>query len=404
MSWRDIVGHDQQAEYFRRNLQQGRLGSSFLFLGPAGIGKRKLALKLAQTLFCDQRNTTETDPCGICSSCIQTLANSHPDLHVIGIDRKQGKRSILKSQIVGGKKTAYADASGTSEIPAEGLVSDDPMDARASSSSEPTVGVFDLKSSVQTTHYPGLCYQLNLKPAQANRQIAIIDDADCMQDEAANALLKTLEEPPPGSVLILLASNPKKILPTIHSRCQTILFHPLDDLQVQQILLDTDAATNADQAWLMASLAGGSVEVALSRIDDEFVEVREKVCQLLPEFYQAPHELAVIVEAYVCSPKESAAQRERFQQMAEIVLSIFHLMLLKTIGSEGAGDPLAQTTMQAMLDSWVGDEETIIACVDRTIDAVTQLDANANIKTLIDAWIDDLAQTQITGGFMVPGC
>ena len=278
------------------------------------------------------------------------------------------------------------------------------MDIDVSSSSEPTVGVFDIKSSDQTTHYPGLCYQLNLKPAQANRQIAIIDDADSMQDEAANALLKTLEEPPPGSVLILLASNPKKILPTIHSRCQTILFHPLDDLQVQQILLDTNTATTADQAWLMASLAGGSVEVALRRIDDEFVEVREKICQLLPAFYQAPHELAVVVEAYVSRPKESAPQRERFQQIAEIVLSIFHLMLLRTIGSDCAGDPLAQTTMQAMLDHWVGDEETMIACVDRTIDAVTQLNANANIKTLIDAWFDDLAQTQITGGFMVPGC
>jgi DNA polymerase-3 subunit delta' len=393
MSWQGIVGHDKQADFFRCNLKQGRLGSSFLFLGPTGIGKRKFALKFAQALFCQQNDSAQLQPCGDCPTCRQVLADTHPDLHLIGVDRAHGKRSIIKAQLVGGKKATASESSQIIE----------PQTEHSSEVDTPAIaGGFDIQSGDLSTYYHGLCYQLNLKPAQANRQIAIIDDADCMQDEAANALLKTLEEPPPGSVLILVASNPQKILTTIHSRCQTILFQTLADDQVKQVLLDSGAVETEDQARVLASLAGGSVEVALATVDGKLVELRQEVCDLLPVFAQQPQRLAAVVESYVSAPKDSPAQRQCFQQVADVILRVFHLMLLQRTGVEYSADEIAQSTVTTMLQNWRGDEETIIACIDRTLDAVTQLNANANIKTLIDAWVDDLAQIQLCGGYMVP--
>ena len=102
------------------------------------------------------------------------------------------------------------------------------------------------------------------------------------------------------------------------------------------------------------------------------------------------------------APKDSPAQRQCFQQVADVILRVFHLMLLQRTGVEYSADQIAQLTVTTMLQNWRGDEETIIACIDRTLDAVTQLNANANIKTLVDAWIDDLAQIQLCGGYMVP--
>jgi DNA polymerase-3 subunit delta' len=393
MSWQGIVGHDKQADFFRCNLEQGRLGSSFLFLGPTGIGKRKFALKLAQTLFCQQNASTQLLPCGDCPACRQVLADTHPDLHLIGVDRAHGKRSIIKAQLVGGKKSTTNES--IQELESQtAQVSE--LDTTAM-----TVG-FNIQSGDLSTHYQGLCYQLNLKPSQASRQIAIIDDADCMQDEAANALLKTLEEPPAGSVLILIASNPQKILTTIHSRCQTILFQTLTDEQVKQVLLDNGVVETEDQARVLASLAGGSVEIALSAVDGELVELRQEVCELLPLFAEQPQRLAAVVESYVSAPKDSPSQRQCFQQVADVILKVFHLMLLQRTGVEYSADQVAQLTVTAMLQNWKGDEETIIACIDRTLDAVAQLNANANVKTLVDAWIDDLAQIQICGGYMMP--
>lgn len=394
MSWQGIVGHDKQVEFFRCNLKQGRLGSSFLFLGPTGIGKRKFALKFAQALFCQQNDSTQLQPCGDCAACRQVLADTHPDLHFVGVDRAHGKRSIIKAQLVGGKKPT---ASGSSQI----LEPQTAQPSAAGNATEIAAG-FDIQSGDLSTHYQGLCYQLNLKPAQSNRQIAIIDDADCMQDEAANALLKTLEEPPAGSVLILIASNPQKILTTIHSRCQTILFQTLADDQVKQVLLENGAVETEDQARVLASLAGGSVEVALATVDGNLVALRQEVCDLLPVFAQQPQRLAAVVEAYVSAPKDSPTQRQCFQQVADVILRVFHLMLLERAGVENSADQIAQLTVTAMLQNYRGDEETIIACIDRTLDAVTQLNSNANIKTLVDAWIDDLAQIQLCGGYMVP--
>ncbi|MEZ6064931.1 MAG: ATP-binding protein [Planctomycetaceae bacterium] len=151
MSWDDIRGHDTQLAMFRRAIARGRVAHAYLFLGPPGVGKRLIAHRIAQCLFCQTHADSELRACGICSACKQVKSGTHSDLMSIGLP--PGKRELPISLLLG-----EPDRRGRE----------------------------------------GLLHDLSLRPMSADRRIAIIDDADRMNDESANALLKTLEEPPPG--------------------------------------------------------------------------------------------------------------------------------------------------------------------------------------------------------------
>ena len=149
MAWHGILGHDDVAARFRLGLERGRLASSFLFVGPPGIGKRRFAFGLSQVLLCGVRPEAAMDPCGTCPSCVQVRSLTHPDLEYV---RKPDDKAFL---------------------PLELLIGDKEHRGRA-----------------------GLCHRLALKPFMGGRKVAIIDDADFLNPEGANSLLKTLEEPP----------------------------------------------------------------------------------------------------------------------------------------------------------------------------------------------------------------
>jgi DNA polymerase-3 subunit delta' len=228
MVWESTVGLETQREMFRRALSRGRLAHGFLFLGPRGVGKRLLARTLAQCLFCERHEQTDLEACGDCPSCRQVQAGSHPDLLQVGLP--EGKRILPISLFVG----------------------DDANRGRS-----------------------GLCFELSRAPMMASRRIAIIDDADAMNDEAANALLKTLEEPPPGAMLILLAPDAESVLPTIRSRCQPMLFSPLNSEQVVTLLEREGHAREAIQK--IVSMAEGSLEAARKLLQPELLGLSEAV-------------------------------------------------------------------------------------------------------------------------------
>ncbi len=177
MAWQGIEGHDRVVERFRRALVRGRLASTYLFVGPAGVGKRRFAEKLAQALLCSRVAAREMAPCGTCDACVQAASLTHPDMYVL--EKPPDRSSIPLAAFVGG------DAHRMRE---------------------------------------GLCHDIALKPFMGGRKVAIIDDADWLNEESANALLKTLEEPPPDSVLILIGTAADKQLATIRSRSQIVRF------------------------------------------------------------------------------------------------------------------------------------------------------------------------------------
>lgn len=221
-------------ELLRRSGERGRLAHGYVFFGSHGVGRRLVARKLAQSLFCTEVADSDVDACGWCAACKQVESGNHPDL--LYVCKPQGKRELPIDLIAG------------------------PPERRGRQ---------------------GLCYELAMRPMSAGRRVAIVDDAESMNPESANALLKTLEEPPPGSVLILLATSPEAILPTILSRVQPLFFSPLPDDDVADLLLETDAEVSLDTAREIASLSRGSLDTARQLVDHELLGLRHDAMSVM---------------------------------------------------------------------------------------------------------------------------
>lgn len=213
MSWSGILGQPLVVRLLRQSVATGRVAHAYLFNGMGGLGKRAVALELAKVLNC--ASPGPDGACDACSPCQQIAAGSHPDLLVV---EPEGR-------------------------------------------------------SVRIEQMRELQRQLYLRP-QGRRRIGIIDGADRMGIEAANSVLKLLEEPPGYAVLILLVTNMSGVLPTILSRCQLVNFSPMAPDAVRQALeakgIEPTAATVA------AALSGGSLGQALALASHEAVAGRRE--------------------------------------------------------------------------------------------------------------------------------
>jgi DNA polymerase-3 subunit delta' len=346
MSWQEILGHDTIADRFRRALARGRLASTFLFVGPAGIGKRAFALKLAQGLLCERVPEERLAPCGECPSCRQVLAGSHPDVAIVS---KPADKSF---------------------IPVELLIGDAEHRMRA-----------------------GLCYDIALKPYSGRRKVAIIDDADYLNKEGANCLLKTLEEPPPKSVLILIGTSEQRQLPTIRSRCQVVRFTLLAEREVAELLVSGGLCEDPAIAQRAAAHGEGSVARAALWCDPTLVEFRGQLLEILSsrefDLLPAAKTLGQFADG---GGKESAAKRERLRLAVSLAEELYRAVLLNLTSGQTSGDAsLGQAVSRAC--NWLPGDEAAAACLDVCLDAYAHIDANVNQATLIEWWLDELGQT-----------
>ncbi len=344
-----LRGHDSVLSRFRRTLRAGRLASTFLFVGPPGIGKKSFALLLAQGLLCDRQPEEALDPCGQCSACAQVLAGTHPDVVVV------------------------AKPADKNFIPLELLIGDKEHRMRE-----------------------GLCHDISLKPFSGRRKIAVIDDADYLNQEGANALLKTLEEPPPHSLLILIGTSEQRQLPTIRSRCQVVRFSPLAEGDVAELLVSTGACSDESLARQAATLSGGSLAKALLWCDEDFLAFRASLLEHLAQRdYDLPP-LAKTVTSFVeAAGKEAAQKRARMREVLTMALD-FYEQLIATLSSAATANPkdaALQTAVAATARWWTGDAGTAAACVETCLDALGHVDANANLTALAEWWLDELSQT-----------
>ena len=219
MSWNDIIGHDEWKQGFARVVQRGRLAHAYLFTGPAGVGKRLFAQELAKALLCENQTETLT-ACDECPACIQVKAGTHPDYHFVSLPE------------------------GVNEIPIETMRE--------------------------------LCRMFALKPSRAHGKIAVLDDADFLNAESANCFLKTLEEPPPRSVFMLIGTDAERQMSTIVSRCQMIRFAPLSSKQVAKVL-QSQEIDNAEHIERLVQLSDGSPGKAMSLAEPSLWEFRRQL-------------------------------------------------------------------------------------------------------------------------------
>lgn len=323
----DIHGHDSIAERFARTLRDGRLASTYLFVGPGGVGKRMFARRLAKCLLCTGTPATELEACDQCESCQLMDADNHPDLLEVGL--LKDKRTLILEQFVG----------------------DDEHRNRA-----------------------GLCHDISLKPYLGRHRVAVIDCADTFNNSTANALLKTLEEPPPRSVIILVGTSEARQLSTIRSRSQIVRFAPLEPAMLAQLLVENELVDNTQVAQTVSELAEGSLDQAVAMADEALWQVHTRAVELLNQPVIDSVKLAVMVHEYSNSAgKEAGPRRTALLQVLGLVARHYRRHLRAA--------PVSPEVPR------------LLRRIDRCLDAEYQVDRNVHLQTVIQAWADDLARS-----------
>jgi DNA polymerase-3 subunit delta' len=219
MSFSTIVGQDGAVRLIRKALARNRVPQAYLFAGPEGVGKKLTALILAKALNC---LVASDDACDTCKSCYKIHKGYHPDIGVIEAEGQFIKIDQIRE----------------------------------------------------------LQKQVSYKPFEGRKKVSILNNAERLNLEAANALLKTLEEPPSDTVFILVSSSPRVLLPTLISRCQLIRFNTLSLQRMEQFLVEKGIATGP-KAHLLAALSEGRPGRALNMDLEKILSLREQILELM---------------------------------------------------------------------------------------------------------------------------
>jgi len=329
MPFRDLAGHRRLVELLARAAVRGSLPPSLIFAGPEGVGKRTAATALAQLLNCLNRPEAGTDACGECPACRKIARGVHPDVVAL----EPGETGVIKI--------------------------------------EPTREVID------KTAY---------RPFEGRRRVVVIDPADALNAEAQNALLKTLEEPPPASTFVLVTARPDVLLPTVRSRCQRIRFGRLTEAEVASVLVARHGYGRAE-ANAAAAAADGSVGQALEGESDEFAAARDAAVQVLAGVAGArdPGARLALAKALMSGGggrTEREALARRLRAMSSLVRD------LGVLGSDADDRWIAngdlRSGLEAMRPAWDRDRALrAFAVVDRALGA---LERNASAKVVAD-WL-----------------
>jgi len=270
MAFKDVAGNQGVRKILRLALERGRVPHSLIFSGPDGVGKMALALTLAKALNC--RDLT-ADSCDECPSCRAVEHESHPDVMALTVEAQKQKVSVEQTALI--KEMAY------------------------------------------------------LRPMMGKRRVFIVDDAKDMSAEAANSLLKALEEPPSFTHIILLTDSPDRLLPTIRSRCRQLAFSPIGREEIERDLLDRDFSP--EQARILALLVDGNLDRARELEWDEVQALKEEAWGLFEDLSSADR-ASRFLERFGTVPK---AVQEEFGRVLEVFSSFARDILLLRLG----GDP-----------------------------------------------------------------
>ena len=320
--FKSLIGNGNVKLTLKRLIANGRVPNSLLFAGDEGVGKRQFALELAKAFVC--KEPTDKESCGVCAACSRANVFVFP-----------------KSE-----KGDDFDAVFFSEHPDIGTV-------------------IPFKRNVRIGAIRDLEKEANFRPYEAPARIFIIDDAEKMADPAANALLKTLEEPAATTHIFLITSRPDSLLPTIRSRCQTLRFAPVATDDIEQFLIG-DRAFSHDEARLAARLSRGSVGRAVSINVTQFRERRERMLGVVRNVIETGDRAALLRAS---EELNDAKNKDNFEDNLDILESLIHdLWSLRMSGdpsrlvNSDLSEPLAslaENAGNADMPRWLGEIETM---------------------------------------------
>jgi DNA polymerase-3 subunit delta' len=273
MSFTNLVGNNRNKQILQRLLELGRVSATLIFAGPDGVGKRQFALTMAKAANCQKApaNGFAIDSCDDCPACLRIDAGTYGDVTTIQPDGQFIK--IAQTRALAEEVYGY--------------------------------------------------------PREGRQRFFIIDEADRLRDEAANSLLKTLEEPPPTSTLLLLTSRPNSLLLTIRSRSQRLNFAPLSTAEMEKFLAANYPRPDADTR-LLARVTGGRIGQATAFDLSDYRHERRTLIELLELLAAGQNRFRLLKAAEYISKKE----RDAFEKELDLLTSLLRDMLLLASGSK----------------------------------------------------------------------
>jgi DNA polymerase-3 subunit delta' len=332
-----VIGQERALSLLQRSLEKKTLAHAYLFSGPRHIGKMTLAIKLAQALNCQ----ADEKPCGECAICLKVLQGKHADVQVIDIDS---------------------------------AAEDDEVKRR---------------TEISIEQIRQLQHSASLPPFEGRYKVFIIDGAELLSIEAANCLLKTLEEPAEKIVFILLTANVELILPTVLSRCQELRLSPMSAEAIADVLKD-GYTVEPQQADLISRLCRGCIGWAISAVLDDktirqYFEKREGILKITEDDCEERFTYAEKLA------RQFSQKREDVQQILDIWLDIWRdLLLLKS----GCGGIITNIDIEDKLKTMA--DEYRLDSIRRFIDDIKETDErlgrNANPRLALEVLMLDIPQ------------
>ncbi len=326
----NLLGHEWAVDMLRQHAAHDEIRHAYLFCGPPGLGRRTLALRLAQALNCTKPLAPGV-PCGLCRDCKQIEAMQHPDMNVI--------------QAVDGDN--QPKEGGTLKV--------------------------DQIREVQRS--------LSLKPYQSKYRVALFLRFQEANDNAANALLKTLEEAPAHAILLLTADTPEQLLPTIISRCEILRLRPLPIEAVESDLIYR--GVDEERARLLAHISGGRPGYARRLVDDvTLLEKRDERLNDLQSLLPAAR-----VEKFSYADKLSK-DKDAMRQAIIIWLTYWRDVMLRVAGAE---TPLINVDRNMEIEFLAGrlTLSTARRVVSDLENALEKMDRNVNSRLLAEVLLMD---------------
>ncbi|MFC2156990.1 ATP-binding protein [Acidobacteriota bacterium] len=350
MSFNDIHGNSRAKNILSKGLNRDRVPNSLLLIGPEGVGKAETALVLAKTLNCLNK---KDDSCDECSNCRAINSWNFPDLHVLA-----PKDNHLRKRI--------EDEWGRGEVAVETEKKD--------------------LSSLAVENMRTLKQMAYLKPMVGRKRIFLIAEAETMRDEAANTLLKILEEPPAFTHLILISQNPYLILSTIKSRCQILTFSPVSREDIEKVL--EGKGYEKSQAHLISLVVRGNLRKALNMNWEEIQAKRDLAWELFNALVRGENTADVVKNL----SSSGGSFREEFAQSLEILSSFFRdLILIKNEGDPRFMlNPDYRDTIEGIAESMTFDHA--LSGLKRVDYAIYALQKKVNVNLLVSYLFSDLME------------
>lgn len=245
MLFSDVIGQNETKKALINSINNDNVSHCYIFEGPKNMGKYDLSLVFAQSLLCEN---FDTEPCNECNDCKKVNSMNHPDLHIINNEEKTIKRE-------------------------------------------------DIDNLIESIYK---------KPYEAHRKIYIINNCHDMTLQAANTFLKTLEEPPKDSVIILLSNNINLLLPTIVSRCQVIKFKDINKNEIKKLLIDKynlEEETSSIIAYYSKGILNKAVNIANGK--DDILTKRKEIIELFDKIIKSDSGIIFECENYFEEQKDN---------------------------------------------------------------------------------------------------